>query len=920
VPYIPTAFVDNSEPDILAAELNKIGQGIKSASTLFNVKDPAYAGGAKGDGTTDDTNAIQAALDAAGRVFPYPNGGGGTVLIPASVGSYMFSNLKIPAYVTLKGESMSHSILQRKAGSTGIAIREKTVAEANIAGATGIWIKDLCVDGQGQAGDGIDLGNQAGGESLNYLAGLENVMTRNFTTGTGMRLFANAILCKYLWSNLNNVGIEIHGGGSSYHGIWCEANATTGLIAAGGGDSYFGLQFEINTEKAVSLVGNQNSMYGVYIALSANNTQDGLIVLESGSTRHSIYHTFVGGGSFTWNSTIYASGSPTGRTGSDYLVLSYVDSNGLPAYHYGQVSNVGIKTADGAMDSMPSGSATIGATSPFGLVSALTLRTQHVGAATPTGGSSGDIKVGSGRIWMNDAGSWANIGAAATTVYNVKSYGAVGNGTTDDRAAIQSAINAAAAGQVGGTVFFPPGVYKINSGLTVPAGGYVTFQGAGASGYSTLLGAGVSEILIPVGVTGLTYGDSASNVYTGAPVIRDIHFRGPGATANSSTRGMELINCSGFRVEDCTFSDFYTAGVGAKISGVSGHENTYGHFTGCRFVKNFIGLHCGAASEITSVSVDHCLFDAENNSLPTPVAGSIGVYNPQSVIGCELQSYETLINVDVADSGAFGFFANRYENYLNAVYFRPASATVYRAQVVGGSMFSSVSGAFGVRMNANASQVTVDIRSWQGHEDLNGGNSIIDPNYGGIRHRTTGADRGISIGYSDASAVTWFTYPGNPEGALTANPGSICSDHATGALYFKDTGTGNTGWALVGSGTTVSAERALSMGLGGTVPATAADTADFVVQVPFNMTLKRLKATAKTGPGGAMAVQLRRSTNPTTPSYSNVTGFVATFVAGQSSAVVDPTDVDVNEGDLLNFSVSTGGGQNLLVEAIGVTR
>jgi hypothetical protein len=28
----------------------------------------------------------------------------------------------------------------------------------------------------------------------------------------------------------------------------------------------------------------------------------------------------------------------------------------------------------------------------------------------------------------------------------------------------------------------------------------------------------------------------------------------------------------------------------------------------------------------------------------------------------------------------------------------------------------------------------------------------------------------------------------------------------------------------------------------------------------------------------------------------------------------------VNEGDLLNFSVSTGGGQNLLVEAIGVTR
>jgi polygalacturonase len=60
-------------------------------------------------------------------------------------------------------------------------------------------------------------------------------------------------------------------------------------------------------------------------------------------------------------------------------------------------------------------------------------------------------------------------------VYNVKAYGATGNGTTDDTSAIQAAITAAAAG---GTVFFPKGTYKISSSLTL--GSNVTLLGASA--------------------------------------------------------------------------------------------------------------------------------------------------------------------------------------------------------------------------------------------------------------------------------------------------------------------------------------------------------------------------------------------------------------------------------------------------------
>jgi Pectate lyase superfamily protein len=58
---------------------------------------------------------------------------------------------------------------------------------------------------------------------------------------------------------------------------------------------------------------------------------------------------------------------------------------------------------------------------------------------------------------------------------NVMDYGAKGNGTTDDTAAIQAAINACAS--VGNTVYLPAGTYKITSALSMITG--VNLMGAG---------------------------------------------------------------------------------------------------------------------------------------------------------------------------------------------------------------------------------------------------------------------------------------------------------------------------------------------------------------------------------------------------------------------------------------------------------
>jgi hypothetical protein len=71
----------------------------------------------------------------------------------------------------------------------------------------------------------------------------------------------------------------------------------------------------------------------------------------------------------------------------------------------------------------------------------------------------------------------------STGVFNVKdpTYGAVGDGSTNDTTALQNAINAAWAAP-GGTVYLPFGVYKITAALTVPSGsGELHIRGSGRS-------------------------------------------------------------------------------------------------------------------------------------------------------------------------------------------------------------------------------------------------------------------------------------------------------------------------------------------------------------------------------------------------------------------------------------------------------
>lgn len=65
---------------------------------------------------------------------------------------------------------------------------------------------------------------------------------------------------------------------------------------------------------------------------------------------------------------------------------------------------------------------------------------------------------------------------AAITTLSVKNYGATGDGTTDDTAAIQAAIDSMTGG---GVVFMPPGVYKVSDRIHMREG--VRLIGAGSA-------------------------------------------------------------------------------------------------------------------------------------------------------------------------------------------------------------------------------------------------------------------------------------------------------------------------------------------------------------------------------------------------------------------------------------------------------
>jgi hypothetical protein len=137
-------------------------------------------------------------------------------------------------------------------------------------------------------------------------------------------------------------------------------------------------------------------------------------------------------------------------------------------------------------------------------------------------------------------------------VVSVKDFGAVGDGVTNDTAAIQATLNAASPAST--TVLFPPGTYVVSSTLT--------------AGNSTITGPGAT-----IKYTG------SSNLF-GAVSAFNISFDGPG----KATTSIGVLALTGYSntFENCNFTNFGTA---IKLSG-SGQKIFQSYFGICG-----VGIH-----------------------------------------------------------------------------------------------------------------------------------------------------------------------------------------------------------------------------------------------------------------------------------------------------------------------------------------
>ncbi len=158
--------------------------------------------------------------------------------------------------------------------------------------------------------------------------------------------------------------------------------------------------------------------------------------------------------------------------------------------------------------------------------------------------------------------SW-KIGPAGMVV-NVKDYGATGNGSTDDTAAIQNAITVAKADTQ--VLYFPKGNYIISATLNV---------GGGFPGGLYIYGAGWdSQISLTNNAN--CYIFTLNNTYTPGLVIRDLFLSCNGANQTADSGGIDAHGAVSCRFENLQIDTPFYDGIYLHENGVGGfgQDNT----------------------------------------------------------------------------------------------------------------------------------------------------------------------------------------------------------------------------------------------------------------------------------------------------------------------------------------------------------
>lgn len=236
--------------------------------------------GATGDGTTDDTAAIQAAIDDV------PDAGG-IVFIPP--GNYAITNLTVPYGTQIIGSGWRSTSLYCISGTSGVAITD--VPGVAGQGSTGIWLSNFELRGRSEAGlDGIKLGYGGyGNDQLNFLGGLDRIVVRYFN-GNGINIKCNVAELHDVYVDSCDYGLVTSGAVlRCYSGTF--QNSTTREVQHACKDSIF-VNLHLETELSgagtvcfnVAAGGDRTYIDGLTCSVGTSKTPETIVNFATGVT------------------------------------------------------------------------------------------------------------------------------------------------------------------------------------------------------------------------------------------------------------------------------------------------------------------------------------------------------------------------------------------------------------------------------------------------------------------------------------------------------------------------------------------------------------------------------------------------------------------------------------------------------------
>jgi Pectate lyase superfamily protein len=403
---------------------------------------------------------------------------------------------------------------------------------------------------------------------------------------------------------------------------------------------------------------------------------------------------------------------------------------------------------------------------------------------------------------------------------NVKDYGAVGDGVTDDTAAIQSAVTAANALE-SPHLIVPDGIYRISSvTFDLPDGSRMDFVGSFVTDVS--------------GDTAVRIGSStASRFYynvSGLKVVRDV------ADATTDSVGVELVNLYGCNIDTRRIANFHH---GLKV---------FGNDLNTLYNQIFLGFLYDNTEQLWVTALDNeesaCnemifyggRFGYSGDSYPEVNPGYVGTIliridhvasnfgiNNIRFIAPSLEALHANTKAAVINGTCIVIKNPRWENGANQygqVFEFTSSSTHCAIEGVGVGVYASNvddSGSHNSFCALDGDLLARDVVGGAGHAALtlqtqdNGAQQIrgitttgaetwaIRQDGIGVFGNRVYADQGLRWSTSNGSLNDRgiFVGSGTPEGVVAAFPGSLYVNINGGAgdtVFAKETGFSSTGW------------------------------------------------------------------------------------------------------------------------------